>query len=301
MEHRMRLLITGSQGQVARAFIEAAPAQKDIEACAIGRPGLDICNTPTIERALSDIKPDIVINTAAYTAVDDAEGDEARARALNRDGAGMLASAAAKRGTPIIHLSTDYVFDGTKSAPYVETDATGPTSVYGRTKLEGEQAVAAANAKHIILRTAWVYSPFGKNFVKTILTHAGKGTDLKVVNDQTGSPTYAPHLADAIMDVARRIVAANGNGIGWGVYHAGGSGYASWFEVAREILDQSQANGGPSTSLSPIGTDGYPTRAKRPTNSRLDCTKLATTFGITQPDWRDGVKLCVARLLRPSE
>lgn len=301
MEHCMRLLITGSQGQVARAFIEAAPAQKDIEACAIGRPGLDICNTPTIERALSDIKPDIVINTAAYTAVDDAEGDEARARALNRDGAGMLAAAAAKRGTPIIHLSTDYVFDGTKSAPYVETDATGPTSVYGRTKLEGEQAVAAANAKHIILRTAWVYSPFGKNFVKTILTHAGKGTDLKVVNDQTGSPTYAPHLVDAIMGVARRIVAANGDGIGWGVYHAGGAGYASWFEVAREILDQSQANGGPSTSLSPIGTDGYPTRAKRPTNSRLDCTKLATTFGITQPDWRDGVKLCVAQLLRPSE
>lgn len=294
----MRLLITGSQGQVARAFIEAAPAQNDIEACAIGRPGLDICNTPTIERALSDIKPDIVINTAAYTAVDDAEGDEARARALNRDGAAMLATAAAKRGTPIIHLSTDYVFDGTKNAPYIETDLTGPTSIYGRTKLEGEQAVAAANAKHVILRTAWVYSPFGKNFVKTILTHAGKGTDLKVVNDQTGSPTYAPHLVKAIMGIARKIVAANGEGIEWGVYHAGGAGYASWYEVAREILDQSKAQGGPTTSLSAIGTDGYPTRAKRPANSRLDCGKLAGTFGVTQPDWREGVKLCVARLLK---
>ena len=294
----MRLLITGSQGQVARAFIEAAPAQKDIEACAIGRPGLDICNTPTIERALSDIKPDIVINTAAYTAVDDAEGDEARARALNRDGAAMLAAAAAKRGTPIIHLSTDYVFDGTKAAPYVESDATGPTSVYGRTKLEGEQAVAASNAKHIIMRTAWVYSPFGKNFVKTILTHAGRGTDLKVVNDQIGSPTYAPHLVDAIMGVARKIVATNSEGIHWGVYHAGGAGTASWYEVAREILDQSKAQGGPSTSLSPIGSDGYPTRAKRPANSRLDCAKLAATFGVTQPNWREGVKLCVARLLK---
>lgn len=294
----MRLLITGSQGQVARAFIELAPSAPDVEACAIGRPGLDICNTPTIERALSDIRPDVVINTAAYTAVDDAEGDEARARALNRDGAGMLAAAAAKRGTPIIHLSTDYVFDGSKNAPYVETDPTRPTSVYGLTKLEGEHAVAAENPKHIILRTAWVYSPFGKNFVKTILTHAGKGTDLKVVNDQIGSPTYAPHLADAILGLARKITAAKGEGIGWGIYHAGGAGYASWYEVAREILDESQAIGGPVTSLSPIGTDGYPTRAKRPANSRLDCTKLASTFGITQPDWHDGVARCVARLLK---
>ncbi len=293
----MRLLITGSQGQVARAFIEAAPAQKDIEACAIGRPGLDICNTPTIERALSDIKPDIVINTAAYTAVDDAEGDEARARALNRDGAAMLAAAAAKRGTPIIHLSTDYVFDGTKNEPYVETDATGPTSVYGRTKLEGEQAVATANAKHIIMRTAWVYSPFGKNFVKTILTHAGRGTDLKVVNDQIGSPTYAPHLSTRswawrAASSPRTATASTGASI------MRRRGHSLLYEVAREILDQSKAQGGPTTSLSPIGTDGYPTRAKRPANSRLDCTKLAGTFGVTQPDWRDGVKLCVARLLK---
>lgn len=294
----MRLLITGSQGQVARAFIDIAPSQPDIEACAIGRPSLDICNTPTIERALADIKPDVVINTAAYTAVDDAEGDEERAMALNRDGAGMLAAAAAKRGTPIIHISTDYVFDGAKNAPYVETDATGPTSVYGRTKLEGEHAVARANPKHVIMRTAWVYSPWGKNFVKTILTHAGKGTNLNVVNDQIGSPTYAPHLVEAIIGVARKIVAAKGEGIAWGVYHAGGAGTASWYEVAREILDQSRTNGGPTTSLAPIGTDGYPTRAKRPANSRLDCAKLTANFAVTQPDWHDGVKLCVSRLLK---
>ena len=200
----MRLLITGSHGQVARAFIEAAPSAPDIEACSLGRPALDICNSPTIERSLSDIRPDVVINTAAYTAVDDAEGDEDKARALNRDGAEMLALAAARRGVPIIHLSTDYVFDGTKTSPYVETDAVAPQSVYGRTKLEGEQAVAAANPRHLILRTAWVYSPFGKNFVKTILTHAGRGTDLKVVDDQIGSPTYAPHLVDAILGVARK-------------------------------------------------------------------------------------------------
>ena len=204
-------------------FLSAAPSAPDIEACAIGRPGLDICNSPTIERALSDIRPDVVINTAAYTAVDDAEGDQERASALNRDGAGMLAAAAARRGTPIIHLSTDYVFDGTKASAYVEDDATGPTSVYGQTKLEGEHAVAAANPKHLILRTAWVYSPWGKNFVKTILTHAGKGTDLKVVNDQIGSPTYAPHLAQAILDVARKIVSAKDDGVAWGIYHAAGA------------------------------------------------------------------------------
>ena len=296
----MRLLITGSHGQVARAFLDVAPAARDIEACAIGRPGLDICNSPTIERALSDIKPDVVINTAAYTAVDDAEGEAERAMALNRDGAAMLAAAAARRGTPIIHLSTDYVFDGAKPAPYVEDDVTAPTSVYGLTKLAGEHAVAAANPKHIILRTAWVYSPFGKNFVKTILTHAGKGTDLKVVNDQIGSPTYAPHLVEAILGIARKLAAPGGAAANpWGIYHAAGSGEASWYDVAREILHRSAELGGPSTSLSPIGTDGYPTRAARPKNSRLDCSKLERVFAITQPDWRSGVSLCVARLLKP--
>ena len=293
----MRLLITGSHGQVARAFIDAAPAAPDIEACSLGRPALDICHSPTIERSLSDIKPDVVINTAAYTAVDDAEGDEAKARALNRDGAELLSKAAARRGVAIIHLSTDYVFDGLKPSPYVETDATGPQSVYGLTKLEGEHAVQSANPKHIILRTAWVYSPFCKNFVKTILTHAGKGTPLKVVGDQIGSPTYAPHLVEAILGVARKICATKGEGIPWGVYHAAGSGTASWYEVAREILDASKAMGGPVTSLTAIGTDGYPTRAKRPANSRLDCSKLQSAFGVTQPDWRVGVRECVKRLL----
>ncbi len=292
----MRLLIAGSHGQVARAFLDVAPSAPDIEACAIGRPGLDICHSPTIERTLSDIKPTVVINTAAYTAVDDAEGDVEKARALNRDGARMLAAAAAKRGVPVIHLSTDYVFDGDKPTPYVETDPTHPMSVYGLTKLEGEQAVAAANPQHIILRTAWVYSPFGKNFVKTILTHAGKGTPLRVVDDQVGSPTYAPHLVDAILSVARKLC-SNPGGVAWGIYHAAGTGTANWYEVAREILDASARRGGPQTSLAPIPTSGYPTRAARPKNSRLDCGKFTMAFGVTQPDWREGVNACVARLL----
>lgn len=281
---------------MARSFLEVAPGSADVEACAIGRPGLDICQTRTIERALVDINPTVVINTAAYTAVDDAEGDAERAEALNAEGARLLAEAAARRGVPIIHLSTDYVFDGSKASPYVETDTTHPLSVYGRTKLAGEMAVAAANPRHIILRTAWVYSPFGKNFVKTILTHAGKGTDLKVVNDQIGSPTYAPHLAAAILAVARQVN-GGGDAASWGTYHAAGHGTASWFEVASEILAASEALGGPTTSLSAIGSDGYPTRAVRPKNSRLDCGRLAATFGVTQPDWREGVRACVARLL----
>jgi dTDP-4-dehydrorhamnose reductase len=150
------------------------------------------------------------------------------------------------------------------------------------------------------LRTAWVYSPFGKNFVKTILTHAGKGTDLKVVNDQIGSPTYAPHLVEAILGIARKLAAPGGAVPNpWGIYHAAGGGEASWYEVASEILHRSAELGGPTTSLSAIGTDGYPTRAARPKNSRLDCSKLQRVFAITQPDWRDGVSLCVARLLTP--
>lgn len=292
----MRLLIAGSHGQVARSFLELAPGAPSVEACAIGRPGLDICQSRSIERSLADINPTVVINTAAYTAVDDAEDDAERADALNAVGAGMLAEAAARRGVPIIHLSTDYVFDGSKPAPYVESDATHPVSVYGRTKLAGEAAVAAANPRHIILRTAWVYSPFGRNFVKTILGHAGKGTDLRVVNDQVGSPTYAPHLVDAILRVAQQLDPTSDAGP-WGIYHAAGSGAASWYDVAREILDASQSLGGPVTSLTAIGSDGYPTRAARPKNSRLDCARLNAVFGVTQPDWREGVRACVARLL----
>ncbi len=293
----MRLLITGSHGQVARCFLEAAPANPKITACAIGRPALDICNTPTIERAISDIQPDVIINTAAYTAVDDAEGEPERAHALNCDGARLLSEAANRRGVPIIHLSTDYVFNGRKSSAYLETDATAPASVYGRTKLDGERALAAANPKHIILRTAWVYSPFGKNFVKTILNNAAKGNPLRVVEDQIGSPTYAPHLVEAILRIAEQITGPAAKTDAWGIYHAAGQGTASWFEVAREILARSKDADGPQTALSAIGTDGYPTRAVRPKNSILDCSKLKRTFGVELPHWHDGTKLCVERLL----
>ena len=296
----MRLLVTGSHGQVARCFLEAAPASPGITACAIGRPALDICSTPTIERAIADIRPNVIINTAAYTAVDDAEGEPERAHALNCEGARLMSEAANRRGVPIIHISTDYVFDGQKASAYLEIDATAPASVYGRTKLDGERAVAAANPKHIILRTAWVYSPFGKNFVKTILSNAAKGNPLRVVEDQIGSPTYAPHLVEAILAIAEQITGPAAKTDAWGVYHAAGQGAASWYDVAQEILAQSKTVGGPQTALSAIGSDGYPTRATRPKNSILDCTKMKRVFGAELPPWQTGVAQCVRRLLEQS-
>ncbi len=293
----MRLLIAGWQGQVARALVEAAPGCPDIEACAVGRPALDLCKPQSIERALADIEPDVVINSAAYTAVDQAEKEPDRAMALNCEGARLLALAAARRGVPIIHISTDYVYDGRKPTPYVESDATGPVTVYGRSKLEGELAVAAADPHHVILRTAWVYSPVGHNFVKTMLRLARERGKLRVVDDQRGSPTYAPHLASAILEIARQLSARTKSLAPWGTYHAAGSGTATWFDLACEVMRVSAELGGPSVPVEPIPSSEYPTPATRPANSELDCGKLARVFGLRLPDWRDGVGLCVRRLL----
>jgi dTDP-4-dehydrorhamnose reductase len=293
----MRLLIAGWQGQVARALVELAPSAPDIEAFAVGRPGLDLCEAATITRAMTDFRPDIVINSAAYTAVDKAESESEAAFALNRDGARLLAEAAAKRGAAIIHISTDYVFDGSKPAPYVESDPVAPLNVYGRSKLEGEEAVRAANPRHIIARTSWVYSPTGTNFAKTMLRLAGERPALRVVDDQTGNPTYAPHLAKALLDIARRAVPMPANDAAWGTYHLAGSGEVTWCGLAREIFRASAAIGGLSVPVEPIPTSEYPTPARRPMNSRLDCAKAKSAFGVALPDWRDGVADCVARLL----
>lgn len=305
----MRLLVAGWQGQVARALAEAVPACADIEACALGRPALDICDVRTITRALSDVQPDVVINTAAYTAVDKAEEEPDRAFALNRDGAALLAKAAAERGAAIIHLSTDYVFDGAKRTPYTEDDATSPASVYGRSKLEGEEAVKAANPKHIIMRTAWVYSPFGSNFVKTMLRLAESRERLGVVDDQIGNPTYAPHLAEAILAVARQVSqaakagsdAAGSSAAPWGIYNATGAGSTSWCGLARDVFEQAKVAGGAVAAVDAISTADYPTAAVRPANSQLDCSKLAAVFGAQLPPWREGVKECVARLHMPEQ
>lgn len=292
----MRLLIAGWQGQVARALVEMAPGCPDVTACAVGRAALDICEARSIERALSGISPTVVINSAGYTAVDKAESEPERAFALNRDGARLLAEAAARRGIPIIHISSDYVFDGSKPAPYVEEDGTAPATVFGRSKLEGEQAVQGANPKHIILRTAWVFSPGGRNFVKTMLARARDNARVRVVDDQRGSPTYAPHLVGAILDLARAISKPDAKGP-WGVYHAANSGTTTWRGFAEEVFTRSRELGGPAAEVEPIRSADYPTPAQRPVNSQLDCTKLEHTFGLRLPAWQDGVADCVERIL----
>jgi dTDP-4-dehydrorhamnose reductase len=293
----MRLLIAGWQGQVARALVEAAPSCPDVTACAVGRAALDICEARSIERALAGINPTVIINSAAYTAVDKAEEDAERAFALNRDGARLLADAAARRGIPIIHISTDYVFDGSKHGAYVEDDATDPQTVFGRSKLEGEEAVRETNPKHIILRTSWVFSPAGRNFVKTMLAHAAEQDRVRVVDDQVGSPTYAPHLVDAILELARRASDGDANGA-WGIYHAANRGVTSWRGLAEEVFRQSAEAGGPAAAVEPISSADYPTPAKRLANSELDCAKLQETFGLALPPWQDGVAECVQRIVR---
>ncbi len=295
----MRLLIAGWQGQLARALVEIAPGAPDIDALAIGRPALDLCEPASITRAMTDFRPDVIINTAAYTAVDKAESEPDAAFALNRDGARMLAEAAHKRGAAIIHVSTDYVFDGAKPTPYQEEDATGPLNVYGRSKLEGEMAVRAANPRHVIVRTSWVHSATGANFVRTMLRLGAERPSLRVVDDQVGCPTYAPHLAAAVLGIARQIAGRDASDAAWGTYHAAGTGAVSWCGLAREVFQASALQNGPVASVEPISTADYPTPARRPANSRLDCGRLDQVFGIRLPDWESGVADCVGRLLGP--
>jgi dTDP-4-dehydrorhamnose reductase len=301
----MRILFAGWHGQIAKAFMEHAPSCADIAACAAGRPALDLCEPRSVKRAFADISPDMVINAAAFTAVDEAEDNPDRAFALNRDGARMLAEEAARRGAPVIHISTDYVFDGTKPGAYAEDDVPNPQTVYGRSKLEGEAAVREANPRSVILRTSWVYSPFGRNFVSVMLAKARAGEKLRVVDDQFGSPTYAPHLVEAILGVARRLAAGGDCDKLWGVYHAAGTegsgggevSAVSWRCLAEEAFRQSAALGGPTANVEAITSKDYPTRALRPASAQLDCSKLYSVFGLRLPPWRDGVAACVRRLL----
>lgn len=293
----MKILVTGATGQVARSLVEIAKARA-IDLVAMGRPELDLTIPDNIEHVIGKHYPDIVVNAAAYTAVDKAEEEGGRAIAVNRYGAGVLAATCNEHQIPIIHLSTDYVFDGQKKTSYTETDETNPLGLYGHSKLEGDRAVAAANPHHVILRTSWVYSPFGSNFVKTMLRLAQTHTELNVVDDQTGCPTYAPHLAEGILQVIASLFENDPEQRPWGLYNIAGSGDASWCGFAREIFAQSKIRGGPSVDVNPITTAQYPTKAQRPANSRLDCAKFERVIGIGLPDWRQGTADCIARLLR---
>lgn len=292
----MRLVVTGRDGQVATSLLEAGQGRDDVEVVAVGRPTLDLTQPDTVLDALAAVRPDVVVSAAAYTAVDQAEDEPDLAFAVNAVGAGKVAEAAAKLGIPVIHLSTDYVFDGSKDGAYVETDATAPLGVYGASKLAGELAVAAANPRHLILRTAWVYSPFGRNFVKTMLRLAGDRDEIAVVSDQWGNPTSALDIADAILHAAATLRDDEAFD-GYGIYHLAGTGETSWSGFARHILDTSARYGGPTARVRDIATSDYPTKAKRPANSRLSTARFAAACGWVAPDWRQSAQAVVYRLL----
>ncbi|WP_020400990.1 dTDP-4-dehydrorhamnose reductase [Kordiimonas gwangyangensis] len=290
-----RIFVAGKSGQVALSLQEAA-AEDSIELVCFGRPELDLAAPEINAQLIRDFAPDAIINAAAYTAVDTAESDEVTATAINAHGPAELARVAHELSVPFLHISTDYVFDGGKDGAYTEEDTVNPQGAYGRSKLRGEEAVMAANPDAMIFRTAWVYSPFGKNFVKTMLTLAESRDTLGVVADQVGNPTYAPDIARALLDVVAIVTDRDAARKFGGIYHLAGSGTVSWHGFASETFKLGQQHGHPVPVVNQLTTAEYPTPAKRPANSQLDCTKLQDTFGITLPEWQASLKGCVDRL-----
>lgn len=289
----MKIFVAGSAGQIARALADHAAAS-DVEILNLGRPQLDLERREGGEHIVA-FAPDAIINAAAYTAVDAAEHDSARAFAVNRDGAAWLAGIAAQRKIPFLHVSTDYVFDGTKSCAYTEDDAVNPQSAYGRTKWAGEDAVLTTCPSALVLRTAWIFSPYGQNFVKTMLRLARERDALRVVNDQIGNPTSAHDVADALLAIARR--AKQGGDHPHGIYHVTASGAVTWYGFAREIMRLAAEHGQRAVPVEPITTADYPTPAKRPANSQLDCGKLARDFGLRLPCWKESLAATLQVLL----
>jgi dTDP-4-dehydrorhamnose reductase len=291
----MRIAVTGRQGQVARALLEAGRAL-GVGIITLGRPELDLAEPETIEPAIRAASPDVVVNAAAYTTVDQAEREPEIAAKINKAGAGAVAAAAKVVRVPIIHLSTDYVFDGAKTSPYVEDDPVAPTSAYGASKLDGERAVAAANCDHVILRTAWVYAPYGNNFVRTMLALAEMREEVRVVADQRGCPTYAPDIADAIIRITHNLLKDRSDPRLRGIFHLAGVGETTWAGFAETIFEYMAGMGLRRPILTPITSAEYPTRARRPANSRLNCAKLARIHGIELPHWQDSLATCLERL-----
>ena len=282
------ILIAGATGQLAVALGEAAPAH-GLTVRQVDRPVLDFDHPASIAAVFAETAPWMVINAAAYTAVDAAEDDADAAYRANRDGPAQLARLCETAGIPLIHVSTDYVYDGLKGAPYVETDPTAPQGVYGASKLAGDRAVLAGCSRAIVLRTSWVYSPIGKNFVRTMLNLARQTDRLRVVADQKGCPTSAPDLGQAMMAIAARIAANGWQGRFSGVCHAAGTGWTTWHGLAVAAFQEAARHGAPVPAVDPITTAEWPTRAQRPPDSRLDCHRLASVFGVRLPAWRDGL------------
>lgn len=297
----MKILVLGSQGQVgwelARSLLPLG------EVTALSRAEADLANPDALRKAIRSHAPELIVNAAAYTAVDKAETEEASAFAANSVAPGVLAEEARQQNALLIHYSTDYVFDGNLARPYTETDATNPQSAYGRSKLVGEAAIEAVGGAYLILRTSWVYGARGHNFLQTMLRLARERETLRVVADQTGAPTWARWIADATAHVARQALSRKADGgFTSGVYHLTCGGAVSWHGFASEIIAQYRRLQ-PSEvlavgTITPITTAEYPLPAKRPANSRLDCTKLRLDYGVAQPDWQSALRLCLEDLPR---
>lgn len=279
----MRVLITGCNGQVGHCLTERLKSKAEI--LALDYEGLDITDQAAVFSVVLEFLPDYIINAAAHTAVDRAEQEVELSNAINRDGPKYLAQAAESCGAVMLHISTDYVFDGEGEKAYIESDLTYPQGVYGQSKLAGEQAVADECSKHLILRTAWVFGEHGNNFVKTMLRLAQTRDELNIVGDQFGGPTYAGDIADALIVMVDYI--KQGQQPVWGVYHFAGMPYVSWYEFAAKIFQLAETKGvlAKQPKIASIPTSAYPTPAKRPANSRLDCSKIEHQFGIKPSDW----------------
>lgn len=292
----MKVLVTGASGQLTRSLLERGAARRELEVIAVGRPQLDLEISGSAERVIRAMAPDVVINAGAFTDVDEAEDELERAFRINADGAGEVAAAAAKTGAPIIQISTDYVFDGRSSHPYTENASTNPIGIYGQSKLRGEKFVRAATPKHLIVRMAWIYSPFGRNFVKTMMSAAQKRDCLTVVADQCGNPSSALDLAEGLLHVLDVWGRQPSTGLGQ-TYHLASNVEMSWYGFAQAIMMECASRGLPVAEVRPICTEEWSTRTKRPRNSVLDSSKFARAFGFLMPDWRRSLGEVVERLV----
>lgn len=301
-ETRPRVLATGAGGQVGTELVRRAAAS-NVDLKALARADLDITDANAIREVFNVERPDVVINAAAYTAVDKAEEDFEAAFAVNRDAPGHIARACAEFGAALIHISTDYVFDGGKSGAYLESDPVKPLGVYGASKEAGERAVRDALDQHVILRTSWVYAAHGGNFVRTMLRVGAERDRLKVVVDQTGAPTFAGDLADAALSIARTLASTTSDrdsGPKWGTYHYTAKDHTTWHGFAEAIFDFAEPILGSRPYVEAIPTSEYPTPAKRPANSVLDCAKIDAAFAPPRRSWREGLAEVLGELLKDS-
>ncbi len=288
------ILVFGGRGQLGSQLSENA-AQRGVKMLSLGRDEADIAEVATVRRFIADARPSVVVNAAAYNQVDKAESEPSLAHRINASGPGILAAAAADAGVPVIHVSTDYVFEGRKSQPYFEDDAVAPLNAYGQSKEAGEQTVRAQNPQHLILRTAWVYGVYGSNLLNTMLRFADEREELAFVDDQFSSPTASADLAEAILVAAESAAAG---GASWGTYHVAGGGHASRYELAGVVLDERRRFVGTSPVLKPVPASTFPVAAARPVFSALDSSRFAEAFGFAMPPWQESARRAVADYFR---